>query len=226
VSPRGLPKRVHICWPPPREREGPEGAIRRIWLVGKQTAISNPNTLAPTSFLAEWSLHFVLFYRASPESCLPRRAGCLACLRYTDLTWSAELRLLRSIGNTTQGCFARKPFSLHELPSGIPTRGLTGLALERYIALDRGRSKCGGLTESYNGPLAVLSPEIVEHAVLTLCKARLTAHSLSAQWWSVSRPHHNVCSWIHTRFGDSQRSLKSEPFHFSRTCALPERGWS
>jgi hypothetical protein len=188
VSPRAVRRRDHISWRIPRECENPAGAVRCIRVVGKQTTISNRNTLAPTLLLSEWSPGFVLFYGGSPKPCLPRQVGCQGRLRYADLARSAMLRLLRSSGNTTPARFAHKPFSLHELPSGIRTRGLTGRTSERYIAVDRGGSRRGGLTESRNGPVAGLSPEIVERAVLTFCKVRSMPRSLSVQGWSVSRP--------------------------------------
>src|SRR5229473_1012120 len=101
----------------------------------------------------------------SAAPCLPRQAGCLARLRYADPTRSAVRRLLRSSSNTTLARFAHKPFSLHELPSGVRTRGLTGGSPERYIAVRRGRSRRGGLSKSPNGPVGGLSPEILESSV-------------------------------------------------------------
>ncbi len=164
MSPRVLTRRGRLSWPTPREGENPAGAIRRIWLVGKQTTISNRNSLAATSFLAEWSPRLVLFCGVSPAPCLPRQAGCLARLRYADPTRSAVLRLLRSTDDTTSVRFARNPFSLHELPSGVRRRGLTCGSPERYITVRRGRSRRSGLTKSPNGPVEGLSPEIVESA--------------------------------------------------------------
>jgi hypothetical protein len=188
LSPRALPRQAQIFRRPPSECEDPARGVRRIWLVGKQTTNSNRTASATLSFPAEPSPRSVISHRASPEPCLSRQAGYLASLRYTDLTWSAKLRLLRSTSNMTLVRFAHKSLTIHELPSSISARGLTGLAPERYIALNRGRSRCSGLTESRIGPLARLSPEIVERVVLTFCKARSTPRSLSVQGWSVSRP--------------------------------------
>ena len=165
MSPGAVPGRAHLCWPTPRECENLAGAIRHIFLVWKPTTLSYRSILAATSFLGEWSPRFVLFYGASPAPCLPRQAGCLARLRYADPTRSAVRRLLRSSSNTTLARFAHKPFSLHELPSGVRTRGLTGGSPERYIAVRRGRSRRGGLSKSPNGPVGGLSPEILESSV-------------------------------------------------------------
>ncbi len=158
MSPLTVPNRGHLSWSDPREGKDPAGAVRRIGLVGKQTIITNRNILAPTSFLAEWSPRFVLFYRATPVPCLPRQGGCLARLRSADLTRLVMLRLLSSNKYTAGGRFGRKLFGLHELPSGIRRRGLTRRGPERYITI-------GGLTKSPNGPVAGLSPEIVESVV-------------------------------------------------------------
>src|SRR6266481_7243076 len=154
MSPRGLPRRTLLSRPAPREGENPVGAIRRIWLVGKQTTISNRNTLAATSFLAEWSPRFVLFYSASPAPCLAREAGCLGRSRYAGQTRSAVQRLLTSTSNAIPLRFLHKPFSLHDLPSVVRRRGLTARSQKRYTAILRGRSRRGGLTESPNGPVA------------------------------------------------------------------------
>jgi hypothetical protein len=188
LSPRALPRRAQISWSPPSECEDPAGGVWRIWLVGKQTTNSNRTASATPSFPAELSPHSVIFHRACREPHLSRQAGYLASLRYTYLTSSAKLRLLRSTSNMTLVRFAHKPFTIHELPSSSSTRGLTGLALGRYIVSCRGRSKRSRLTESRNGPLTRLSPEIVECAVLTFCEIRSTTRRLSAQEWSVSRP--------------------------------------
>jgi len=158
VSPLTVPNRGHLSWSDPREGKNPAGAVRPIGLVGKQTTNSNRDTLAPTSFLAEWSPRFVLFYRATPAPCLPRQGGSLARLRSADLTTSAMLGLLSSNKYAAAGRFSRNLFGLHELPSGIRRRGLTRGGPERYITI-------GSLTKRPNGPVAGLSPEFVESAV-------------------------------------------------------------
>ncbi len=165
MSPRAVPSRDHLCWLGHREGKNPAGALRQIGLVWKPTTILNLHILAATSFLAEWSPRFVLFNRASPAPCLPRQAGCLSRLRYADLTRSAALRLPKGSSQTTTDRFACKLFSLHELPSVVRRRGLTGGSPERYIAVCRGRSRRSGLSKSPNGPVAGLSPEILENAV-------------------------------------------------------------
>ena len=165
MSPGAVPGRAHLCWPTPRECENLAGAIRHIFLVWKPTTLSYRSILAATSFLGEWSPRFVLFYGASPAPCLPRQAGCLARLRYAGPVRSAVLQLLRSCSNTKAVRFAHKPFSLYELPSRLQRKGLTVGSPERYIAACRGRSRRSGLSESPNGPVGGLSPEIVERAV-------------------------------------------------------------
>ena len=165
MNPGALPNRGHISPRTPRGCENPAGAVRRNWLVWKPTTRSFRSILAAVSFLAEWSPRFVLLYGTSPVPCIPRQSGCLARLCYADPTRSAVLRLLRSSSNTTPALFAHKPFSLHELPSVVRRRGLTSRTPERYIAVRRGRARRGGLTESPNGPVAGLSPEIMESAV-------------------------------------------------------------
>ncbi len=164
MSPRAVSRRAYLSWLAPRECKPPAGAGRCIWLVGKQSTNSNRNTFPAASFLAEWSPRLVLFCGASPAPCLPRQAGCLARLRYADLTRSAVLRLPKSSSQTTTGRFAGKLFSLRELPSGVRRRGLTGGGPERYTAIYRGMSRCSGLSKSPNGPVAELSPEILESA--------------------------------------------------------------
>ena len=162
MSPRAVPRRDHGSWLGPRESENSAGAVRPIGLVWEPTTISSWNILAATSFLAEWSPPFVLFYRASLGPCLPRQAGCLSRLCYADLTRSAALRLPKSSSQTTTGRFACKLFSMHELLSGVRTRHLTRGDAERYTAIHRGRSRRLGLSKSLNGPVAGLSPESVE----------------------------------------------------------------
>ncbi len=164
MSPRAGPRRTHLSWSTPREGEYPAGAVRRIWLVGKQSTISNWNTLTPTSFLSESSPRFLHFYCADHVSRLPRQAPYLDGLRCPGQDRSDVVRLLTSSSKTTAGRFARKVFSFHDLPSGVRTRGLTSGSPERYIAVRRDRSRRGGLTESPNGPVVGLSPEIVESA--------------------------------------------------------------
>jgi hypothetical protein len=164
MSPRAVPSRDHVCWSGHREGKNPAGALRQIGMVWKPTTISNWDILAATSFLAEWSSRFVLFYRASPAPCLPRQAGCLSCLCYADLTRSAALRLLKINSQTTTSRFARKLFSMHELLSSVRKRDLTRGDPERYTAIHRGRSRRLGLSKSPNGPVEGLSPEIVESA--------------------------------------------------------------
>ena len=196
MSPRALPRQAQICWRPPSECQDPAGGVRRLWLVGKQTTNSNRTASTTPSFPPEPSSRSVIVRRASPRPCLSRQAGYLASFRYTDLTSSAKLRLLRSASDMTLVRFAHKPLTIHELLHNLSTRGLTGLAPEGYIPPNRGRSRCSGPTESRNGPLARLSPEIVERAVLTFCETRSTTRRLSVQDWLVSRPFRSLKAWF------------------------------
>jgi len=165
VSPRTVPGRDHLSWSGTIEGKNPAGALRQIGLVGKQTNISNRTTSAAPLFLAEWSPRFVLFHRVSSAPRPARQRVYLVLWGYSNRARPAWLRLLRSINNTKASGFAHKLFSLHELPSGFQTRGLTRGCPRRYTAIARGRSRHGGLIESPNGPVGGLSPEIVESAV-------------------------------------------------------------
>lgn len=165
MSTRTAPRRAHLSVSTPREGENLVEVLSQVGLVGKQTTISIRNTLEAPSFLAEWLPRFVLFHPAGLLPCPPRQAVHLALLRSPGQTGSAVLRLPKSSRQTATDKFAHKLFGLHELPSGVRRRGLTRGGPERYTAIHRGRSRRGGLSKSPNGPIARLSPEIVESAV-------------------------------------------------------------
>ncbi len=165
MSPRPVPRRVQISWSTLREGENSAGAVRRIGLVGKQTTISNRNTLAPTSFLAESSPRFVLFHHAGSLHWLLLQTAYLGSLSCPGRTRSAFLQLLMNGCNTVTSGSPRKLFSFNDFARGVRTKVLTRGGPERYTAIHRGRSRRAGLAESPNGHVGGLSPEIVESAV-------------------------------------------------------------
>jgi len=165
MSPRTVPGERDLPRPTRRECKNPTGAIGQIWLVWKPTIPSYRRILAASSFLAEWSPRFALLCCSNAAAYLPRHAGCLPHLSYTDPTRSAVLQLLRSADNSTTPRFARNLCCCYELTSGFRTRGLTKGSSERYTAVLRGRSRRASLIQSPNDPLTRLSPEILESAV-------------------------------------------------------------
>ena len=176
VSPRPVPRRTHLTWSSPREYENPEGTNRRIWLVGKQTTISNRNTLALISFLAESSPGFVPFHPAGSLPCLPAKAESLSGLRSASQTRSSL------------GRFANKPFCFYDLPVVVRSKVLTFAVSERCKVIDTGRSRRSGLRKSPNGPIAGLFLEILGKCDLIICKPRPKTGNLHIQRWSVFRP--------------------------------------
>jgi len=165
VSPPTFPSRGAHCWSVGPENGAPPGTIRRIWLVGKRTTNSNRNILATTSFPGESSRFLVPFHVAGSLCWLPRNPEYLSGLRSTAQTRSCGVRCFGSRRNATDGRCPRKLFDLHALPIAVRRRGLTGESPKRYIPVRRGRSRCGGLSKSPNGPVEGLSPENVESAV-------------------------------------------------------------
>ena len=164
MSPRGIPRRAHLPWLAPRECKPHAGADRCIWLVGKQSTNSNRRILAATSFPTEWSSGFGLFHDASSWPWLPLQGAHLGGLRRANQTRSGAVCLPRNSGNKTTRQCSNKFFGFHDLPIVAGFRGLTTESPKRYIPVRRGRSRCGGLSKSPNGPVEGLSPEIVESA--------------------------------------------------------------
>ncbi len=151
MSPRAVPSRDHLPWSGPREEKNPAGAVRRSQLVGKQTTISNRNTLAPASFLAESSPRFPHFRRAEPVSRFQRLDGYLCSLCCADQIGPGGLRLPTSVRTATLLQLARKPFSFKNFLLGVQGRGLDKEAFTRYMALYRATSRCDSSAEIANG---------------------------------------------------------------------------
>ena len=151
MSPRALTRRDRLSWPTPREGENPAGAIRRIWLVGKRTTISNRNTLAATSFLAEWSSSLVLFHRAGSVPCPAQQAVSLGGSSCAGQIRSAMPHLRRSSYNPTAGRFTHNLLSFNDFSLGVRSTALTKGCFERNIAPHRGRSRCVASAEMASG---------------------------------------------------------------------------
>jgi len=124
VSPRPVPSRNQLPWSGPGEERNPAGAVRRTQLVGKQTTISNRNTLAPASFLAESSPRFPDFRHAEPVSRFQRLDGYLCNLCCADQIGPGGLQLPTSSKTATSLQLARKPFSFKNFLLGVQGRGL------------------------------------------------------------------------------------------------------
>jgi len=165
VSHRGLPKRAHICWLPPGKSDGPAGAIRRFWLVGKQSKISNCNTSGSILFVEKWSSCLGVFHRLCSMPDPPQQGAHLGRLPCAGQTRSAELRLLKSNCSTAAARSIHKAFSCKDFLRGVRSTSLTRRRSERKMAPRSGTSKRSPLCKSPNGPVAGLSPEIVESAV-------------------------------------------------------------
>src|SRR5260221_9178291 len=113
--------------------------------------MSNRNTSAPTSFLAESSPRFSRFHRAEPLSRLQRLDGYLCSLRCADQIGPGGLRLLTSSKTATLLQLARKPFSFKNFLLCVQGRGLDKEAFTRYMALHRATSRCDSSAEIANG---------------------------------------------------------------------------
>jgi hypothetical protein len=188
MSARAVSRQPHLSWPTPRECEPPAGADRYIWLVGKQSTISNRNTSQLTSLLGERWSYVSVFHRVCslgrPQRLdlhlgSPLGAGQIG----TRVLWFREVgaRLQKSALPIT--CLVVM-ICLH----GQRSLSLTGGSSRRKISPPRGRSKRTALSKSPNGPVAGLSPECGELG-LTVCKSRSTASNLRTQGWSDSRPN-------------------------------------
>jgi hypothetical protein len=163
VSPRRLPKRAHIHGLPPQEGEGSAGAIRRTWLVGKQSAKPNPNRSASTSVLVKRSSSLGNFHRVSSLLSPPRQDAHSGSLVGAGQIGSAALSFPSGRGKTLQkpdlpiSCLVVTIFSRSQR-----SMSLTGGCSGRKISPARRRSKRIALCKSPNGPVAGVSPENAE----------------------------------------------------------------
>jgi hypothetical protein len=162
VSPRAVPRRTHLSWPNLRECENPAGAGRQIWLVGKQSTISNRNTSGSLSIFAALSSCLCVFYHLDSLPSTPQQDVHLDRLLCARQIRSAELRPLRTSCDTGTVRSISKPFRGNNLSRGIRNRSLTRRCSERRIIAHSGTSKRCSLCKSPNGPVAGLSPENVE----------------------------------------------------------------
>ena len=151
MSPRAVSGRANLSWSTSRDGGTPTGEVRRTGVVGKQTTISNRNTLAPTSFLAESSPRFLHVHRAEPVSRLQRLDGCLCSLRCTDQIEPGGLRLLTSSKNAALLQSSRNLLSFKDFLLDVQGRGLDKRGFRRYIALHRATSRCDSSAEIANG---------------------------------------------------------------------------
>lgn len=195
MSARAVSKRVYLSWLAAREYDPPSVAIRSNWLVVKQSRKSNRRILAATSFPTEWSPGFGLFRDASSLPWLPLQGAYLHGLPLADEARSGVVCLLRNSSNTTTCQCSSKFCGWYDLPIVAGFRGLTAESRKRYIPVRRGRSRCGGLSKSPNGPVERIVPGNCGERGLTECEGRSTASNVSARGWSVSRPHSTIHSF-------------------------------
>ena len=151
-----------VSWQSPREGAASAGRCRRIWLVGKQSTNANREIPSATLVPTEWSPGFGLFSDASFLPWLPLPGTYLVDLLLSNGTRSGVVCLLSNRSHTKTCQCSRKFFCCYDLPIVAGLRGLTTESPKRYIPVRRGRSRCGGLSKSPNGPVEGLSPEIVE----------------------------------------------------------------
>jgi hypothetical protein len=152
VSPRGLPRRTHIRWVRPQEREGSSGTIRRIYLVGKQSRSRNSNALNLTSLC--WQL-------VRSASCLPNHANCpfsllmrrvcLVPLKGPANTKSILLALRKRTAYAAVGPLRLNLLTLHELPSIASLKPLTKVVSTRYAGVQAGGLRCGDSAANASG---------------------------------------------------------------------------
>jgi len=162
VSPRAVPRRVHLSWLDPRKCELPAGANRLIWLVGKQSAISKRNTSRSISFLGELSYSLGVLHRLGSLPSPPQQDVHLGRSLCAGRIRSALLGLLRSYSKTPTVRSTHNLFSCNDFLRGVCNTPLTRDCSGRNIPPPRGGWKCTALSKIPNGPVAGLSPENVE----------------------------------------------------------------
>jgi hypothetical protein len=164
VSPPAVSRRAHLPWLGPRECKPLAGADRCIWLVGKQSTISDRNTSQSISIPAKWSSSLGRLHRVGCFPNSPERDTDLARLLCSGQIRSTVLRLVRSNCDSATVRLISKPFSCYDLSRGVRSKSLTRRCSEQKIAAHSGTSKRSLLCKSPNGPVEGLSPEIVESA--------------------------------------------------------------
>ncbi len=151
MSPRALTRRGRLSWPTPREGENPTGAVRRIWLVGKQSTISNRTTSRLTSFLRERSSCLGDLHRVGSFPSSPQQDAALGRLLRAGQTRSAGLRLRRSSCKTSVARFSHNLFSCNDFSSAVYYKTLTKGSSERNMPPHRRRWRCVASAEMSTG---------------------------------------------------------------------------
>jgi len=165
VSGRGVRRRACLSRLALREGLPSAGANRRNWLVGKQSTISNHNTSRSISIPGKWSSCLGAFHRVGSLPSPLQQGAHLGRLLGAGQIRSAVLRLLRDCCNTPIVRSTHNLFSCNDFSRSVRNTALTRRRSERKIAPRSGTSKRSPLCKSPNGPVAGLSPEILESAV-------------------------------------------------------------
>lgn len=207
-----------------RKRENPAGAPRQVGLVGKQTTMSNRNSLMATSFPAEWFARFDSFHRPScPLSLLPgyRRFVYLCGPGWIKPTL---LKLRNCSACSALGRPAVKLLGLHDLASNIRRTPLTKANSPGYGGVQKGGSGCNDSSAKASGSVpGTLNNQGRELVVLTssnqgLCHARFGRfpdHNLLRVGSSLKAKRCSV--QVGTAHSLSSRTLKSDAPHAQPT---------
>ncbi len=125
MSPRAVPRRARFSWLAPRKCEPPAVANRYIWLVGKQSKVSNRNTSGSISFVEKWSSCIGAFPPVGFLTSPPQQGAHLGRFLCAGQIRSDELRLLKSNCNTAAVRSIHNPFSCNNLSSSVRSTFLT-----------------------------------------------------------------------------------------------------
>ena len=147
MSPRAVSRRAHLLWLAPKECEPPAGADRCIWLVGKQSTISNRNTSRSISIFAELSSCFGLSHRFGSLPGPPQQDAHLGRLLCAGQIRSVELCPLKSNCNTAPVRSIRNPFSCNDFSRSVRDTALTKRSSEQNITPYIARSRCAASAE-------------------------------------------------------------------------------
>ena len=164
MSGRAVRRRACLSRLALREGVPSAGAIGRVCVVGKPSTISNSSTSRSISIVAELSSCFGVFHRLGSLPSPPQQDLHLGRTLCAGQIRSALARLARSSCDSASVRSTSKPCSCYDLSRGVRSKSLTRRGSERKIAAHSGTSKRSCLCKSPNGPVAGLSPEIVESA--------------------------------------------------------------
>jgi hypothetical protein len=162
VSARAVSRRAHLSSLALRECEPLAGADRCIWLVGKQSTISNRNTSGSISIPAELSSCLYFSYRLDSLPRTPQLDIQLDRLLCPQQIGSAALCFREVAARLQRADLPITCLVVMICLHGRRSMSLTGGRSGPKISPRRGRSKRAGLVKSPNGPVAGLSPESVE----------------------------------------------------------------